>query len=256
MDVFDAPPLWEGTNGKPMSMLGLINGQMWSLLSASSSAPVTASLRSTSSLKGFLSGVLDRIHSPYLIGGTLAVTAVAISANWFFNAISNKTQEQVSKVEAENTRLFQEIDRLSRDNELLLEGSHRATQLNQEVRKFLPCSSPNLFSLSLCCALRKKISYLSSLSGCCVSSPNTKTILSRLITPIALLFLTFSCDSVALLVQNRSKPSCSLCSPTQSILNFCKANYKDSCAISSILFSDNLRNCRLETKNCSRRRAC
>lgn len=148
MDVFDAPPLWEGTNGKPMSMLGLINGQMWSLLSVSSSAPVTASLRSTSSLKGFLSGVLDRIHSPYLIGGTLAVTAVAISANWFFNAISNKTQEQVSKVEAENTRLFQEIDRLSRDNELLLEGSHRATQLNQEVRKFLPCSSPNLFSLS------------------------------------------------------------------------------------------------------------
>jgi len=150
MDAFDALPLWDNANGKPANVLSLINSQAWSFISPSSSSSSTASLRATPQLKGFLSGVLDRLHSPYVIGGTLLVTAVAVGASWFFSAVSNQTHAQVSKVETENARLFQEIDRLSRDNDILLEGSHRATQLNQEVRKVrapLLCSAISLLSL-------------------------------------------------------------------------------------------------------------
>ena len=133
MDPFDAPPLWENSNGKPVTVLSLIKLVPWPVNSAA--APSAVSLRTSSGVKSFLSGVLNTIHSPVVIGGVAAAAAIAVGASWFWNHTTEVAQTHVSRVEAENARLFAEIDRLARDNEMLLEGSHRATQLNQEVCK-------------------------------------------------------------------------------------------------------------------------
>lgn len=134
MDAFDAPPLWENAAGKQVTVMSVMIGVPWPFSNvAAPSAPLA---RNTSGIKNLVSGVFNTIQSPIVIGGVAAAAALAVGASWFWNHTNEVAQNTVTKVEAENARLFAEIDRLSRDNEMLLEGSHRATQLNQEVRKY------------------------------------------------------------------------------------------------------------------------
>lgn len=134
MDAYESTPLFDTSNAKPLNFLsGLSSAIPWPV---SISAPPTPASRTAPLFRNAVTYVSDTIHSPWVIGGALALGAIAAGASWFYHHTVDVSQSQIARVEAENQRLFQEIDRLSRDNEMLLEGSHRAVQLNQEVRKF------------------------------------------------------------------------------------------------------------------------
>lgn len=96
--------------------------------SATSSSPLASSW---TAVNDFIKRTLGSTVSAAVGVGLVATALVAgVSLMTFKSA-----KEQVNQVESENSRLISEIDRLTKENDLLQEGSERATQLNTEVRK-------------------------------------------------------------------------------------------------------------------------
>lgn len=137
---------WQAINylsesGKSPSLLARLKEQVtwgsplgWAA-SSSGWVPMPASARPASGLRNLLTNAIDYVQSPLVVGaGVIVVTGLAAGA-WFWNNINTTAAAKVSNVEAENSRLISEIDRLTRENETMQEGSDRATQLNTEVRK-------------------------------------------------------------------------------------------------------------------------
>lgn len=110
----------------------LISVDDWMFFTRPSPAPNQQ--RAIPKLRGLVDNVVTTAHSPFVWGSAAVLGAIAIGATWFWCTTKETAQNEVAKVHAENQRLFEEIDRLSRDNEMLLEGNTRAQQLNQEVR--------------------------------------------------------------------------------------------------------------------------
>jgi hypothetical protein len=131
---------WAEVGLKASSLLGQDFITTW--MPVKSTTRVSSALPgSTSSFKNIIAPVIDFVHNKWVIGGGIALVAVAAGVLSFAAYMDHSSASQIDKVQAENRRLFSEIDKLSRDNELLLEGNHRAAQLNQEVRQCWPLSS-------------------------------------------------------------------------------------------------------------------
>lgn len=124
---------WESGSGKSAQLLSIARQIPW-FSQAPSSA--TAVARPMAGLRNFLTNVVDYVHSPALIGGGVALAALAAAGVWFMSGVTTKANNQVSRIESENARLISEIDRLAAENATLQEGSDRASELNTEVCKF------------------------------------------------------------------------------------------------------------------------
>lgn len=136
MDDLDGIIAWNQASSKSAPLLNLL--RQFPLFSSQPAASLNAVTRGPPGLRQFLSGVLDRIHSPWIIGGGIALVAATSAGAWIFSRISEANNAQashVSQVEAENARLLVEIDRLTHENVTLQENGDRASTLNAEVRK-------------------------------------------------------------------------------------------------------------------------
>ena len=133
MDGAEALPLWAESNVKP-SALNLFDYIPTFSLGRGPSASVIPSTSRAATFRSMIVPVVDALHNPWLVGGVVAVTAAAVGALSFLAYTKENSNAHIARIQAENQKLFSEIDRLSRDNELLLEGNHRAAQLNQEVQ--------------------------------------------------------------------------------------------------------------------------